>query len=182
MQILNRLEFLSKTKEIELCWIPSHIGIKGNDHADSAAKTSWKMPIDKSFKIPYTDLKIEIKKNFIQNKLQLRWNNTPHNKLQTIKAKIGYRKSRWEEIILFRLRIGHTDITHSYLLRQEQPPWWVGCHTPYSVRHLLIDCIDLTPKRQYIYTVNNMKELFEHIKVDKILAFLKAVGLYNKRI
>ena len=61
MQLLNRLEILSKTKEMELCWIPSHIGIKGNDQADSAAKTAWKMPIDKSFKIPYTDLKIEIK-------------------------------------------------------------------------------------------------------------------------
>ena len=102
------------------------------------------MPIDKSFKIPYTDLKTEIK-NLTQNKWQLRW-NTPHNKLQTIKAKIGewkegYRKSRREEII------GHTDITHSYLLKQEQPPWCVGCHTSYSVKHLLIDCIDLTPKR-----------------------------------
>ena len=38
------------------------IRIKENDQADSAAKTAWKMPIDKSFKIPYTDLKIEIKK------------------------------------------------------------------------------------------------------------------------
>ena len=59
MQILNRLEFLSKTKEIKLCWVPSHIGIKGNDQADSAAKTAWKMLTDKSFKMPYTDLKIE---------------------------------------------------------------------------------------------------------------------------
>ena len=81
MQILNRLEFLSKTKEIELCWIPSQIGIKGNDQANSAAKIAWKMPIDKSFKIPYTDLKIEIK-NFTPKKWQLRWNNNPHNKLQ----------------------------------------------------------------------------------------------------
>ena len=63
MQLLNRLEILSKTKEIELCWILSHIGIKGNDQADSAPKTAWKMPIDKSFKMTYTDLKTEIKKN-----------------------------------------------------------------------------------------------------------------------
>ena len=153
MQLLTRLEILSKIKEIELCWIPSYIGIKGNDQADSAAKTAWKMPTDKSFKILYTDFKIEIK-NFTQNKWQLRWNNTPHNKLQTIKAEIGewkegYRKSHREEIILSRLCIGHTDITHPYLLKQEQPPWCEGCHTSYSVKHLLIDCIDRTPKRQY---------------------------------
>ena len=117
MQLLNRLEILLKKPEIELCWIPSHIGIKGNDQADSAAKTAWKMPIDESFKIPYTDLKIEIK-IFTQNKWQLRWNNAPHNKLQTIKDEIGewkeeYRKSCWEEIILSHLHIGHTGITHS---------------------------------------------------------------------
>ena len=68
------------------------------------------MPIDKSFKIPYTDLKIEIKK-FTQNKWRL-------------------------------------------------------------------DYIDLRPKRQNVYTVNNMKD--EHVKVDKILAFLKAVGQYKR--
>ena len=62
MQLLNWLEIVSKTKEIEQCWIKSHIRIKGNDHADSAAKTAWKMPIDKSFKILYTDLKTETKK------------------------------------------------------------------------------------------------------------------------
>ena len=53
MQLLNRLEILSKTKEI-----PSYIRIKGIDRADSAAKTAKKMPVDKSFKIPYPDLKI----------------------------------------------------------------------------------------------------------------------------
>ena len=102
-----------------------------------------------------------------------------------IKAEIGewkegFRKSHREEIILSYLHIGHTDITHSYLLKQEQPLWYVGCHISYSVKHLLIDCIDLTPKRQYFYTVKNMKEQFEHVKVYKILAFLKAVGLYKR--
>ena len=124
MQLLNRLEILSKTKEVELCWIPSHIGIKGNDQADSAVKIVWKMPIDKSFKILYTDLKIEIK-NFTQNKWQLRWNNTPHNKLQTIKAEIGewkegYRKSHREEIILSRL----TSPTHIYLNKNNHHGVW----------------------------------------------------------
>ena len=117
--------------------------------------------------------------------MAIKMDNTPHNKIQTIKAEIGelkegYRKSCREEIILPSLCIEHTDITHSYLLKQEQPPWYVGHHTLYSVKHLLIDCIDLTPKGQYFYTVNNMKELFEHVKVDKILAFLKAVGLYKR--
>ena len=76
-------------------------------------------------------------KKFTQNEWQLRWNNILRNKLQSIKAEIGewkegYRKSRREEIILSFLRIGHTEITHSYLLKQEQQPWCVGCHFIFS--------------------------------------------------
>ena len=143
-----------------------HIAIKGNDQADSAAKTVWKMHIDKNLDSIYW---LQNRNKKLYPKQMARWNNTPHNKLQTIKAEIGewkegYRKSRGEEIILSYLRIGHTDITHSYLLKQEQPPWCVGCHTPYSVKHLLIDCIDLTPKRQYFYTVNNIKNYSNMLK------------------
>ena len=102
------------------------------------------------------------------------------NNLYPAGISISHRNSCRVEIILSHLCIGRTDIIHSYLLKQEQPPWCVGCHAPYSVKHLLIDCINLTPKRQYCFTVNNIKELFEHVEVDKILAFLKAVGLYKK--
>ena len=97
--------------------------------------------------------------------------------------KEGYRKSRREETVLSRLRIGHTNITHSYLLKtRTNPPWREGCHAPFSVEHILIECIDLVPKRQQYYTANNIKDLFEHIKVDIILKFLKAVGLYRKNL
>ena len=83
-----------------------------------------------------------------------------------------------EEINLSCPCLGHGDITHSYLLKQEPLPWCVGCHTPYSVKHLLIDCIALILKEN-TPTLNNMKGLFEH-EVDKIVAFLKTVGLYKR--
>ena len=70
-----------------------------------------------------------------------------------------------------------TSPTHIYSNKNHHGVWDV---TSYSVKRLSINCIDRTPKGQYFYTVNNMKELFEHIKVDKILAFLKAVGLYKR--
>ena len=34
----------------------------------------------------------------------------------------GFRNSRKEEVVLSRLRIGHTYFSHSYILRQEDPP------------------------------------------------------------
>ena len=50
--------------------------------------------------------------------------------------------SRREEIILARLRIVHTRLTHSYLLKREEHPYCIGCNTPFTVRHFLLDCAD----------------------------------------
>ena len=36
---------LSKTKEILFCWLPSHVGIKGNEAADVKAKASLDLEI-----------------------------------------------------------------------------------------------------------------------------------------
>ena len=47
---------LSKTKEIMFCWLPSHVGIKGNEAADVKAKASLDLEIS-NFKLPCTDFK-----------------------------------------------------------------------------------------------------------------------------
>ena len=39
IKLLNRLDSMSSHKEIIMCWIPSHIGVSGNERADSAAKS-----------------------------------------------------------------------------------------------------------------------------------------------
>ena len=41
-------------KDIVLCWVPSHTGIKGNEKADSAAKSALDLPRAK-VGVPYTD-------------------------------------------------------------------------------------------------------------------------------
>ena len=70
---------MSSHKKIILCWIPSHIGVRGNERADSAAKSSLDLSL-KFISIPYTDLKLTISK-FLPTKWQQRWDMNIYNKL-----------------------------------------------------------------------------------------------------
>ena len=103
---------LSKNNNIILTWIPSHIGIQGNERADRAAKKALQTCISKT-KIPYTDLKPLINK-FILKKWQKSWDYQTQNKFHHIQDTIGewpacYRRNR-KEVIISRFRIGHTHI------------------------------------------------------------------------
>ena len=54
--ILHMCHYLSGHKDIVFCWVPSHIGIQGNERADVLAKAA----LDKTkqfYYIPYTDFK-----------------------------------------------------------------------------------------------------------------------------
>ena len=184
LQLLQKLHHLSCAhKNIHLCWIPSHIGIRGNETADMAAKESLNQDITAS-QVPYTDLKSHIN-HFISSKWQERWSSCRDNKLFQIKPILGewppgFRRSRKEEVVLSRLRIGHIYFSHSYILRREDPPECTACQEIYSVRHVLIDCIDLGLIRPRFYSVPDMKTLFDTVSVDRIISFVKEINLFSK--
>ena len=76
--VVHKLHLLSIAhKTIFFCWIPSHIGIRGNEAADVAAKESLDFNITSS-QVPYTYLKPHIN-SFIANKWQERWSSCPDN-------------------------------------------------------------------------------------------------------
>ena len=115
---------LSKNSSIILTRIPSHIGIQGNKRADKAVEKALQIHIS-NIKIPYTDLKLLINK-FILKKWQKSWDDQKQRKLHHIQDTIGewpagYWRNR-REVIISRLRIGHTHITHAHLLKVEDSP------------------------------------------------------------
>merc|ERR1711875_35944 len=160
-----------------------NIRIHGNELADTTAKIAHNNPIDNSFKFPHTDLKQYIN-IYTRNKWQSIWNNSPNNKLHAIKKQIGenpYNKlTRKEEVILTRLRIGHSNITHSHLLKGEEPPYCIPCQEPYTIKHILSNCFDLKQIRQKHYKETKLSKIFLPTNITKIFKYLKETKIYNK--
>src|SRR5215469_2929727 len=70
-------------------------------------------------------------------------NKTPH--LRFIKSTLGKwttsnRKSRHEEVVLARLRIGHTRFTHGHILAGNLRPRCESCNKNITVFHILVEC------------------------------------------
>ena len=57
--VLERISHLVPFKRIVFCWLPSHIGIRGNEKADETAKSALFLPKSNN-KVSYTDFKTSI--------------------------------------------------------------------------------------------------------------------------
>ena len=85
-----------------------------------------------------------------------------------------------EQVIISRLRIGHTRLTHSFILQQEQPPQYLTCQMPYTIKHILMECGILATARERHFKADNMRDLFENINMDDVHSFLREAELYLK--
>ncbi len=165
------------------CWYLVTLESEGNELADSAAKDALQLPVT-DFRVPFTDFRCYANK-YVANRWQRRWDTLTSNKLHAVKAKLGifpagYRNVRREEVILSRLRIGHTRLTHAYLLSGDPQPWCVCCDVEFSVKHFLLECVEFALVRQKYFGVSSLMELFHERYTDMIISYLKEIRLYDK--
>jgi len=174
--------WLIQEKTIRLCWIPSHIGIPGNECAYEAAKSAISLLIS-SFKFPPTDLYQNLT-SYYQRLWQAHWDACLSDKLHAIKPLLGYLDvtslTRRNSVVLQRLYIGHTRLTHSYLLNGEDHPQCKFCSCPLTVFHILIKCPHHDSVRWRYFVVSTLKELFDTIYPCHIFDFLKHTSLYHR--
>ena len=152
-------------------------------HADLEAKSALSLSIT-NLRIPHSDFKSNIHQ-YVMNKCQSVWEEQTGNKLHELKPDfnskcsfLGY--SRQIQTKITRCRIGHTRLTHSYLLTNEQPPFCISCNEPFTVKHFLITCTEFNYIRNRYFTAKTVKELFTDTSSDKIINFLKETNLFNK--
>ena len=65
--------------------------------------------------------------------------------------------SRLDEVVINRLRIGHTRCTHSYLLTAADQPDCTTCQCPLTVKHILVDCSDFNDTRNKHLVASSME-------------------------
>ena len=123
--VIRKYVFLNiANKSIILCWVPSHTGIKGNEKTHSAAKSALDL-LRAKVGVPYTDFKYLINQ-YIFSTWQDDWNGAIANKLHSVKPILGdwrssCRRCRKDEVVLCHACIGHTYLTHSYMLKNDPP-------------------------------------------------------------
>ena len=148
------------------CW---HQGL------ESAAKSALDLP-HAQVGVPYTDFKHLISQ-YIFSTWQNDWNGAGANKLHSIKLVLGdwqssYRRCRKDKVVLCRARIGHTYVTHSYILK-DTPPQCI-----LTVRHILVECNHLVQTRNDIFGRCVMESFQFHPEL--IFKTLKDSEFYSK--
>ena len=84
--------------------------------------------------------------------------------------------------MLNRLRIGHTRLTHSFLLTGDDlPECGTGtCQCPLTVKHILVECVDLKDVRNKHFVASSIKDLFDNIEAHKNIDFIKETRFYKQ--
>ena len=159
------------------------MGGGGNEKADNIARRHISNNIYE-IKTPYSDFKLRISQ-YVNSLFQAKWDVCVGNKLHEINEVFlpslkMYSDNRKEDIILTRLRIGHSRLTHKHYLAHEDPPECILCNSPLTIKHVLIECVDTADIRKQFFNCPDLKTLFNSVAGDTILAFLAEVNLKNK--
>lgn len=184
MVLLIREEYLlttSQAKTVTFMFIPSHVGIDGNENADKNAKDAL---TSNSSEIIDLISPLDAKRFFsqhIENIWDGYWRQVG-GLLQMIKSSpfgtISLPLSRTEQVISTRVLLEHTKLTHGYLLSREEPPVCNTCCQQLTIRHIIIDCKKFQHERQAFLGHQPLNVL----KTDHnaLTRFLNETGLFSK--
>ena len=119
---------------------------------------------------------------FCLNEQQEIWDCCEDNKLHSIYPTVGSvahskNMSRYDSVLINRLRIGHSRLTHSHILCGDDPPTCQLCGLPVSV---LVECVVLRDIRTKYFTVSSVAELFQSVNNSIIINIIKEAHFYHQ--
>ncbi|GBN65475.1 hypothetical protein AVEN_91608-1 [Araneus ventricosus] len=171
---------LSKGARILFSRVPSHVGITGNELADKSAKSATEFL---TRPIVYADVRSAFNQ-WCHCQWQKKWNMETNNKLHVIKPVLSHwitKLNRRCDVVLTRLRIGHTRLTHKYLLFAESPPTCSHCGDILTVKHILTDCVAVNRRRLRYFRSSSfdLSFLLGQIPHFNLFMYLKDIGVFH---
>ncbi|KAF0749072.1 Uncharacterized protein FWK35_00025539 [Aphis craccivora] len=82
--------------------------------------------------------------------------------------------------ILLNSRIGHSNITHSYLITKKPKPMCDSCNTPFTIEQIIINCPKYTSSRHLLLNLTTLEEALNQFNSANIFNFFKSIGLDDK--
>ena len=84
-------------------------------------------------------------------------------------------------MVTARLRVGHTYLTHNYLLRGQIPPVCTMCGEPWTIQHVLLDCPGYRVARISCGLSASLAEVRQNdfLVLQRVLLFFKGIKLFK---
>ena len=154
--------------------VPGDVGIRRNEAAGRPAKEA----LDKK---ATADLMPCFRPS------QKEWDETVlvSNKFHEILPKLSdellsFCNTRKEDTVLNGSHIGHSYLTHSFILRKEEAPVCVACNAVITIKHILTECADLLENRKKYFEERSLNSLFRNVILEISFDFLRDIGVFYK--
>lgn len=182
--VITKEIMLNLSNNISIIWVPGHFGIRGNELADTAAGEVHDSLEDVENIITHQDFQIFIKQ-YLELKLQTDWNLNIENKLFRIHPmyKMNHPTisiSRKQTMILNRLKIGHSYLTHKFKIDKGPEPICEWCDQLLTIEHIFECNSNNVQNLKSKFKLGTLSiDLFDNSKLESIFAFLKELNYYH---